>query len=119
MEFLFNVLLILHFVGLAMLVGGWLVQMRSAEKTVTHWMLDGALTQVVTGIAMVGIVSAGALGDGAKDHLDTTKIGVKLAVALVAAVLAFIGKRRPAPQVPLWLAVGLLGLANVVIAVVW
>ena len=40
-------------------------------------------------------------------------------IAIVIAVLAFVGRKRKAPQVGLWLAIGLLGLANVVIAVFW
>jgi hypothetical protein len=44
---------------------------------------------------------------------------VKLAIVVVIAVLAYVGKKRPAPQVGLWAAIGLLTLANVVIAVFW
>ena len=38
-------------------------------------------------------------------------------IVLVIAVLAFIGKRKPAPQVPLWATIGVLTLVNVVVAV--
>jgi hypothetical protein len=117
MEFLFNLIVVLHFVGLALLLGAFLVQVKDPQKTVTRWMWDGALTQLVTGLAMVGMISGGLLGDEEKEELDNTKIGIKLAIVLVIAVLAFIGKRRPAPQVGLWAAIGLLTLANVVIAV--
>ncbi len=119
MDYVFDLLVILHFVGLSLLLGAFLVQLTSAQKTVTRWMWDGALTQIVTGVAMVGMVSGDMLGDDAKDHIDNTKMAVKLVVVLVIAVLAFVGKRRPAPQAGLWLAIGLLTLANVVIAVVW
>jgi hypothetical protein len=119
MEFLFNVIVVLHFVGLALLLGAFLVQVNSPEKTVTRWMWDGALTQLLTGVIMVGLISSGALGDEEKEELDTTKIAVKLVIVLVIAVLAFIGKRKPAPQVPLWATIGVLTLANVVIAVFW
>lgn len=119
MDTVFDILVILHFVGLALLLGAFLVQLTSSQKTVTHWMFDGAMTQIVTGIAMVGMVSGGALGDEAKDYIDNTKMAVKLAIVIVIAVLAFVGKRRPAPQFGLWLTIGLLTLANVVIAVVW
>lgn len=114
MEFLYNLLLFLHFVGLALLLGAFLVQVRDPQKTVTRWMWDGALTQVVTGVAMVGIASSGAL-EG--ESPDTTVVGIKLAVAVVIAVLAFVGKRRPAPQAGLWALIGLLTLVNVAIAV--
>jgi hypothetical protein len=106
-------------VGLALLLGAFLVQLASPEKTVTRWMWDGALTQLVTGVAMVGMVSAGLLGDEEKEELNHAKIAVKLVIVLVIAVLAFVGKKRPAPQVGLWAAIGLLTLANVAIAVLW
>lgn len=117
METVYNIVLVLHFVGLALLLGAFLVQVKDPNKTVTRWMWDGALTQLLTGLIMVGMVSGGALGDEAKEYVDNTKIGIKLAVVIVIAVLAFIGKKKPAPQVGLWAAIGLLTLANVVVAV--
>lgn len=117
MEFVFNVVVVLHFVGLALLLGAFLVQVKDPQKTVTRWMWDGALTQLLTGVIMVGMISGGLLGDEEKEELDNTKIAIKLAIVLVITVLAFIGKKRPAPQVGLWATIGLLTLANVVIAV--
>lgn len=119
MELVFNLIVILHFVGLALLLGAFLVQVNSPQKTVTRWMWDGALTQLVTGLAMVGIISAGLIGEDEKAELNHGKIAVKLAIVIVIAVLAFVGKKRPAPQVGLWAAIGLLTLANVAIAVLW
>lgn len=119
MEFLYDAILVLHFVGLALLLGAFLVQVKDPDKTVTRWMWDGALTQLLTGVIMVGMVSGGALGEEAKDYVDNTKIAVKLAIVLVIAVLAFVGKKKPAPQVGLWATIGVLTLANVVIAVFW
>lgn len=119
MEYVFDAVLVLHFVGLALILGSFLVQLKDPQKTVTRWMWDGALTQILTGILMVGLVEGGALGDAAKDHIDQAKIGTKLVIAIVIAVLAFIGRKRRPPQVALWLTIGLLALANVVIAVFW
>ena len=36
MDFLFNLLVFLHFVGLASLLGGWLVQMSSSTKDINN-----------------------------------------------------------------------------------
>ena len=101
MEFLFHLIVVLHFVGLALLLGAFLVQVKDPDKTVTRWMWDGALTQLVTGVALVGLMSSGALGEEEKAEVDNTKIAVKLAIVLVIAVLAFVGKKKPAPQVAL------------------
>ena len=79
MEFIYNLVVILHFIGLASLVGGFIVQMKSADKGVNAAMFHGALTQLVTGFIMVGMVEGGAVDD----ELDMTKISVKLGITIV------------------------------------
>jgi uncharacterized membrane protein len=115
-EFVYNLLVVLHFIGLASLLGGFLVQMRSADKGVNPAMLHGALTQLVTGVLLVGIASAGLVPGEEVDH---AKIAVKLVIVLIITALAFIGRKRTPPQVGLWGAIGALTLVNVVIAVFW
>lgn len=117
MQFVYNVLVFLHFVGLASLLGGFLVQMRSPEKGVNPAMLHGALTQLVTGLLMVGIVESNLLPD--EEPLNMMKISAKLLVVLVITVLAFIGRRKTGPQVGLWGVIGGLTLLNVALAVFW
>ncbi len=116
MAFVYDALLVLHFISLASLLGGFLVQIRSPDKGVNPAMLHGALVQLVTGVLMMGILEAGLLPD---ETANVTKLTVKLAVVVVITVLAFIGRRRTPPQVALWGAIGALTLANVVIAVFW
>ena len=116
MEFVYNLLVVLHFIGLASLLGGFLVQMRSADKGVNPAMLHGALTQLVTGVLLVGIASAGLVPG---EEVDNAKITVKLVIVLIITALAFIGRRRTPPQVALWASIGLLTLVNVIIAVFW
>ncbi|MFM8773482.1 MAG: hypothetical protein ACKOFP_06525 [Actinomycetota bacterium] len=116
MEFAYNALLVLHFIGLASLLGGFLVQMRTPDKGVNAAMLHGALVQLVTGVLMMGILEAGLLPD---ETANVTKLSVKLGVVVVITILAFIGRRRTPPQVALWGAIGALTLVNVVIAVFW
>ncbi len=115
MEFIYNLVVILHFIGLASLVGGFIVQMSSPDKGVNAAMFHGALTQLVTGLIMVGMVEGGAV----EDELNMTKISVKLAIVLVVTVLAFIGRKKTPPQVALWGAIGALSIANIFIAVLW
>ncbi len=115
MDFIYNLVVILHFIGLASLIGGFIVQMSSPDKGVNAAMFQGALTQLVTGLIMVGMVEGGAV----EDELNMTKISVKLAVVLVVTVLAFIGRKKTPPQVALWGAIGALSIANIFIAVLW
>jgi cytochrome bd-type quinol oxidase subunit 2 len=115
MEIVYNIVLVLHFVGLAMLLGAFLLQLTSKEKSVTRWMFDGAMTQLLTGLIMVGMIEGGAMGES--ETVNHTKIAIKLVIVLVIAVLAAVGRRKQQPQPALWLIIGLLALANVVIAV--
>ncbi len=115
MEILFKILVVLHFVGLASLLGGFLVQMSTKPRGINNAMLHGVLTQVVTGIAMVGIVSADLLED---ETVDNSKIGVKLLIALFVLGAVLLGRRKPADeQQPYWAAAGALTLVNVIVAV--
>jgi lysylphosphatidylglycerol synthetase-like protein (DUF2156 family) len=113
MEILRDVLVFLHFLGLAALFGGLFVQIRSDQRVVNNAVLHGVLTQLVTGLLLVGVL------EGLDADVDNAKIGVKLVVALVIAVLAFANRKKPA--VPTGLYLGLLGLTvlNVAVAVFW
>ena len=114
-----TILVILHFVGLAYLLGSFLVEIKDVVRgqgKVMRGMLDGALLQLITGIALVGIYSAGLI-EG--EEVNNSKIAVKLSVAIVVYVLALVFRKRvPAPSWALW-AIGGLTLANVIIAVSW
>ncbi|MFC5747474.1 hypothetical protein [Actinomadura rugatobispora] len=116
MEFVRLLLLFFHFVGLAVLIGGFLAQLpavREGRARPATAMLHGALTQVVTGVALVG-VAQGALDK----EVDNAKIGVKLLVALIILVLILVGRRRPL-STPVFMTIGALALVNVGVAVFW
>lgn len=119
MSFVYQLLVVLHFIGMASLLGGFIVQMRSADKGVNAAMLHGALTQLVTGVLMVGLVESKAVPGEDPADLSMSKIAVKLGVVVVVTILAIIGRRRQPPQVALWATIGTLALANIVIAVFW
>ncbi|MFO7689789.1 MAG: hypothetical protein R6W83_04415 [Cryobacterium sp.] len=117
MELFRQILLILHFIGLAALLGGFLVQIKPTLKgkgAVVPAMFHGALTQLVTGILLVGIIEMGALAS-----IDNGKIGVKLLlVVVITALVVRYRKKATAPSWVLW-AIGALSVANIVIAVLW
>lgn len=113
METLKDVVLILHFLGLAAIIGGFLVQTRSAEKTIQPAMLHGALTQLVTGVILVG------LNEALDSDIVYAKIGVKLGIALVVTVLALVNRTKRPVATGVWAAVGGLAVVNVAVAVLW
>jgi hypothetical protein len=116
MDFVHDVLTLLHLVGFAALFGGFFVQLKVARPVVNNAMLHGALTQLVTGVLLVGIAS------GVKDDdftVDNTKIGVKLLVVLAITVLVFIHRKRPSISRGMLFTIGGLTLLNATIAVFW
>lgn len=114
MEFVEHVLVFVHFLGLAALIGGAFVQITASDKVVNRAMLDGALTQLVTGIALVGVIQ-GALDE----ELDNAKVGVKLAVLLVIVGLSWVNRKKPSIPTGIWATILGLAVLNVGIAVFW
>lgn len=112
MDFVHDLLLFFHFIGLAALFGGLFVQIKADPRVVNNAMLHGILTQLVTGILLVGVLEA---DDADVDH---AKIGVKLVVALVIGVLVWVNRRKTLAN---GLYLGLLGLTalNIGVAVFW
>ncbi|WP_158884574.1 hypothetical protein [Amycolatopsis anabasis] len=117
MQLVYDVLVILHLLGMATIVAGALaVRLGASESRSLVHVLYGAGTQVVTGLALVGIASAKL----ASQPPNNAKIAVKLVIAVVVLVLALVLWRRQGKEI----RGGLMGLAgltlvNVGIAVLW
>ena len=113
MEFARLILLFVHILGCAALLGGLLVQLSASEKSVNAAMRDGAGTAFLAGLLLVGVLEA---GDDAVDHV---KVGVKFAVGLVILVLVMANIRKPRIPVGLFYGLLVLAVANVAVAVFW
>lgn len=114
MDLLYKILLVVHLIGWAMVLGGVLTRFKNPG--VPAGALHGALTALVTGVAMVGLASA----DVVDEDLDSTKIAVKLVILLVVLGLVVVGRRRPERVTVGWLgAIAGLVVTNVAIAVIW
>lgn len=113
MDWLRLVLLVVHILGFAALLGGLFVQLGTPERRVLGVMRDGVGTAFLAGVALVGVLEA---GDG---DVDRVKITVKLVIGLVLLVLVMANMRKPRIPDGLFYALLLLTIANVVVAVVW
>jgi hypothetical protein len=113
LEILKSALLFLHFVGLASLLGGFLTQLSAEQKRVVPAMLHGALTQLVTGVLLVGVDEA------LDDEVIQAKIGVKLLVVVAILALLWVNRARPALSKGVFFAIGGLTALNIAIAVFW
>ena len=127
MELVRDITLIIHFLGLAMIIGPFLIQMRAHTGYAFSWVLAGATVQLLTGLLLTGLAEM-RLADDPDVSLDHTKIAVKTVLALVIFIVAVIAYRRQkkiepgASQrslLPLLHVAGALAIANMVIAVVW
>ncbi|MFF5446041.1 hypothetical protein [Streptomyces sp. NPDC012888] len=116
MDVLINVFVGLHIIGIASLLGGFLTQMKAmgaGTARFTPAMLHGALTMLLTGVALVGFREME--GDG-PNHI---KIGVKLAVLFVVLALVYVKRDEERVEKALFGAVGGLTILNIFIAVLW
>ena len=120
-ELVRNSLLVLHFVGLASLLGGFLTQikaMSAGTASIIPAMVHGAWTAFVTGLLLVG-VAEWRIAMGANFEVDHTKIAVKTAVVLVILVLVRLNRKKDSVRGSLLGLIGALTLTNVVLAVFW
>lgn len=116
MEILQSILLALHILGLAAIIGTFFVQMRQNDGFRTDIVLAGAITQVLTGIALVGV------GEGIGRDYNMIKITVKLVLALVvlgAAIAAAVAAKRGGRVKPWFHVAGGTAIVNVLVAVIW
>lgn len=116
MDVLINVFVALHIIGIASLLGGFLTQMKSISTGTARFtpaMLHGALTMLVTGVALVGLNQA----DG--ETVNNIKIGIKMAVLVVILGLVYVKRDEETVEKGLFAAVGGLTVVNIFIATVW
>lgn len=114
MEIAHKLTLILHFIGLAALLGGFFAQLSAPIKSISRSMLDGAWTMLVTGIALVGFVSADET-----EQPDHMKFGVKSLVLVAIVVLLMQNRKKESIEKGTFFVIGLLAITNIAIAVLW
>ena len=114
MDLTTGLVLILHFIGLGSLLGGFLSQISESVVRITRAMIDGAWTMMVTGLILAGLESASATVDDPANH---AKFGIKLLVVLVILILVMQGRKKESIEKGTFFAIGLLTITNIVVAV--
>ncbi|WP_183096087.1 hypothetical protein [Nocardioides stalactiti] len=113
MDTLRLILLVIHILGFAALIGGLLAQAGDGDKKVNGAMRDGVGTAFLAGLALVGVLEA---GDSDVNH---AKIAVKFGIGLVLLVLVMANTRKPSIPKGLWAGLIVLAVVEVCVAVLW
>ena len=116
MEISRDLLLILHFIAMAGLLGGLLASQAKLNKGVLH----SALLALVTGLGLVGIRYSQV--DSYPDQyeaIDNVKIWLKSNILVGILILGYINVKKPKLPRSAWLAMIALSVSNIAIAVVW
>lgn len=113
MELAERLVVLVHLLGFATLVGGLLVQLRSAAPEVNASMLYGAWLELLSGAALVTMLVLG------HDQLHYPQLSVKLAGTLLVVLL--VSKNRKFESIPrgLWGLITGVSLINAGVAVLW
>ena len=127
MDLVRDLTLITHFIGLAIIVGPFLMQMRSRTNFAFTWVFAGTIVQLISGLILTGLAEM-RLADDPDMAVDHMKITVKFALTLLAFLAALIGYRRQkkagtaqveSTLMPFFHTAGGLATINVILAVVW
>jgi hypothetical protein len=114
MEPLRLVLLYLHLIGFALLLGGAVAQYLGGTIRINVAMLSGAGIQVLTGLAL-----AAPLRGGGDDEPAPAKLAVKAVIGLAIFAMVFFSRRREVVNKGHFLAIVGLTLVNAAVAVFW
>jgi hypothetical protein len=115
-------MLVLHFVGLASLLGGFLVQMKALKPgtaRIIPAMIHGAWTMLITGLLLVGLREWMSALDPSAEELDNIKIAVKSIVVTLVVVFVMINRKKESVKSSTLALIAGLTLLNVILAVFW
>lgn len=114
MEFLRLVLLFVHLVAMAGLIGALLAQVQSGVREVTSVIVNSARVAFVAGLLLVGVLEG---TDGV--DVDHAKVGVKLVIGLVVVGLLESNRKKASFADAMYYAALGLSVLNVAVAVFW
>ena len=101
----------LHLIGFALLLGGFAVQYLSGKLRINSSMLWGAVLQLATGVLLSS--------PWPDVELNYPKIGVKLLLALLIAVMVVVPRKRTEVNRGHFMAIGGMTLLTAAVAVFW
>jgi hypothetical protein len=117
MENIYNIFLVLHFIGLAGLLGGLLAQIPNKPKQLQKLVMHSALLMFIAGLVMVGINQMMHADDPTVEVLDHVKVAIKSTVLIAILAIGYLNIKKSLLSNKVWEVMTLLATANIVIAV--
>ena len=117
MENIYNIFLVLHFIGLAGLLGGLLAQIPNKPKQLQKLVMHSALLMFIAGLVMVGINQMMHADDPTVEVLDHVKVAIKSTVLIAILAIGYLNIKKSVLSNKVWAIMSALALFNVVIAV--
>ena len=114
MEALRLILLFIHLIGFALLLGGATAQLLSGKIRINPAVLWGSVIQLLSGLAL-----AAPLRGGGDAEPSPIKLGVKLVIAILIFIMVFIPRKRDEINRGHFIGIITLTLANAAVAVFW
>ena len=119
MQFSYNLLLVLHFIGISGLLGGLLAQIAVKPKQLPKFVLHSAWLAFIAAIVMVGINQMMHSDDATVEVLDHIKVAVKSTVLIIILAIGYLNIKKASLSNKAWGLMTLLTILNIVIAVFW
>ena len=117
MENIYNIFLVLHFIGLAGLLGGLLAQIPNKPKQLQKLVMHSAWLMFIAGLVMVGINQMMHSDDPTVAVLDHITVAIKSTVILLILAVGYLNIKKSVLSNKVWAIMSALALFNVVIAV--
>ncbi|MFI5906580.1 hypothetical protein [Dactylosporangium sp. NPDC051541] len=114
MEPLRLILLFLHLIGFALLLGGSIAQYLTGKLRISPAMLWGSVVMLLTGFGL-----AAPLRGGGDAEPPTAKLAVKLVIGCMIFAMVFFARKRTEVNRGHFLALVGLTLVNAAVAVFW
>ena len=119
-EIVRNITLILHFIGIGALLGGFLTQMklmRAKQAKIVPAMNHGAWTMFITGLILTGVAEYRASIIGFE--VNHSLIAAKTVVVLTILALVLIFRKKDSVSPAVFGSIGILTIANISLAVLY
>jgi hypothetical protein len=108
------ILLFVHLVGFALLLGGGVTNYLAGRFRINPAMLWGSIIQLVSGIAL-----AAPLRGGGDAEPSPVKLAVKLVIAVLIFIMVFIPRKREKVAKGHFIGIVAMTLVNAAVAVFW